>query len=341
MRNFAFEAATSVKQAAAAATLVCEAMLAPDGGASAPETTIVKAGGIDLLDLMKEGLLAPAKLTSLSGLGDLAAIEPQDDGGLRIGALVTLARLASDEKVRRLYPALADAAGDSASPEIRNAATLGGNLLQRPRCWYFRAEEYRCLRKGGGHCYAIPGENQYHAIFDNRVCAIVHPSTAATALIALGADVELIDQDGAARRVALEDFFISPDKDVQRENDLKPGEILTAVTAPGAAGLKTAHLKLAQRQSFDWPLVDVAVALDLGPDGVCRKATIVVGAVAPTPRRARAAEAALIGKPVDAQSAAAAGRAALDGATPLSKNAYKAAMLETLARRAVLQAAGA
>jgi len=339
MRNFAFDTATSVQAAAAAASLACEAMLAPDGGAGAPETTIVKSGGIDLLDLMKEGLLAPAGVTSLSGVAGLSAIEPQSDGGLRIGALVTLARLASDETVRKLYPSLADAVGASASLEIRNAATLGGNILQRPRCWYFRAAEFRCLRKGGGHCYAIDGENQHHAIFDNRFCAIVHPSTSATALVALGAEVELVDADGATRRVALEEFFVGPDKDVQRENDLRPHEILTAVLLPNAASLRMAHLKLAQKQSFDWPLVDVAVALDLASDGTCRKATIVLGAVAPTPRRARAAEAALAGKPVDAQSAAAAGRAALEGATPLSKNAYKAPMLETLVRRAALQAA--
>jgi len=340
MRNFAFDTATSVQEAAAAASLACEAMLAPDGGAGAPETTIVKAGGIDLLDLMKEGLVAPARVTSLGGVAGLDAIEPQDGGALRIGAVLTLARLASDETVRKLYPALADAAGASASPEIRNAATLGGNLLQRPRCWYFRAAEHRCLRKGGGHCFAINGENQHHAIFDNRFCAIVHPSTSATALVALGAEVELIDMDGATRRLALEEFFVGPDKDVQRENDLHPHEVLTAVLLPNAAGLRTAHLKLSQKQSFDWPLVDVAVALDLGPDGVCRKATIVLGAVAPTPRRARAAEDALGGKIVDAHSAAAAGRAALEGATPLSKNAYKAPMLEALVRRALLRAAG-
>ena len=179
--------------------------------------------------------------------------------------------------MRKVYPALADAAGNSASPEIRNAATLGGNLLQRPRCWYFRAAQHRCLRKGGGHCYAIDGENQYHAIFDNRFCAIVHPSTSATALVALGAEVELGDEDGATRRLALEDFFVGPDKDVQRENDLRPREILTAVLLPNAAGLRTAHLKLSQKLSFDWPLVDVAVALDLGPDGACRRASIVLG----------------------------------------------------------------
>jgi xanthine dehydrogenase YagS FAD-binding subunit len=340
MRNFAFDTATTVQVAAGAASLVCEAMLTPDGGAGSPETTLVKAGGIDLLDLMKEGLVAPAKVTSLSGVAGLGAVEPQSDGGLRIGALVTLARLAADETVRKAYPPLADAAGASASPEIRNAATLGGNLLQRPRCWYFRAAEFRCLRKGGGHCFAIDGENQHHAIFDNRFCAIVHPSTSASALLALGAEVELVDRDGATRRLALEDFFVGPDKDVQRENDLRAHEILTAVLLPSAVGLRMTHLKLSQKQLFDWPLVDVAVALDIGPDGACRRASIALGAVAPTPRRARAAEDALTGKIVDAQSAAVAGRAALDGATPLSKNAYKAPMLEALVRRALLRAAG-
>ena len=289
MRNFAYQTAGSLKEAAAAATLASQAMLSPDGGASAPETVIVKAGGIDLLDLMKEGLIAPSKVVNMSSLSGLDAIEPQAAGGLKIGALVTLARLAADASVRRLYPALAEAAADSASPEIRNAATLGGNLLQRPRCWYFRAAEFRCLRKGGGHCYAMTGENQYHAIFDNRVCAIVHPSTSATALVALGAEVELVDDDGVMRRGVLEDFFVGPDKDVQRETGLNPHEILTAVRLPSAAGLKTAHLKLAQKLSFDWPLVDVAVVLDLATDGTCRRASIVLGAVAPKPRRARAA----------------------------------------------------
>ena len=341
MRNFAFDTATNVKEAAAAAALACEAMLAPDGGASDPETTIVKAGGIDLLDLMKEGLLAPARVTSLSGVAGLARSSRRTAGAC---GLARWSRWRASRRMRacaKLYPALADAAGDSASPEIRNAATLGGNLLQRPRCWYFRAAQHRCLRKGGGHCYAIDGENQYHAIFDNRFCAIVHPSTSATALVALGAEVELVDMDGATRRLALEEFFVGPDKDVQRENDLRPREILTAVLLPSAAGLRTAHLKLSQKLSFDWPLVDVAVALDLGPDGACRRASIVLGAVAPTPRRARAAEDALVGKIVDARSAAAAGRAALEGATPLSRNAYKAPMLEALVRRAALQAARA
>jgi len=339
MRNFAIDKAQTVAEAAANAGLVADATLSADGGAQSPDVTIVKAGGIDVIDLMKEGLLAPAQVTSLAGIPGLDAIAPTPDGGLRVGPMVTLANLAADARVRERYPALADAASDSASPQIRNVATIGGNLLQRPRCWYFRAAEFRCLRKGGGHCYAISGENQYHAIFDNRFCAIVHPSTSATALVALGAGVELTDEDGVQRRVALENFFIGPDRDVQRENDLKPHEILTAVLLPPVSGLRMKHLKLAQKESFDWPLADVAVALDLGQDGVCRHASIVLGAAAPTPHGGRAAESPILGKHVDDSVAAAAGRAALEGATPLAKNAYKALMFETLVRRAILQAA--
>src|SRR5271166_4077948 len=242
MRNFAFSKAQTLSQAAAAAGLVAEAMLAPDGGERSGDVRVVKAGGIDLMDLMKEGLLAPSEVTSLSLVQGLDAIVPTPDGGLSIGPMLTLARLAADPTIRDRYPALAEAAGESASPQIRAVATLGGNLLQRPRCWYFRTVEFRCLRKGGGHCYAISGENQYHAIFDNRFCAIVHPSTSATALVALGAEVELTDEDGAQRRVALEDFFIGPDRDVQRENDLRPHEILTALLLAPASGLRMKHL---------------------------------------------------------------------------------------------------
>src|SRR5208337_1925748 len=162
------------------------------------------------------------------------------------------------------YPALSSAAGGSASPQIRAVATLGGNLLQRPRCWYFRAAEYRCLRKGGGHCFAIDGESQHHAVFGNQLCAIVHPSTAATVLVGLGAVLELTGAEGATRNVSLEDFLVTPDRDLQGEKD-----------------------------SFDWPLADVAVALDFAADGPCRRAAIVLGAAAPVPHRAKAAEALL------------------------------------------------
>ena len=320
--------------------LVAEAMLAPPN--VAPNSlTLVKAGGVDLFDLMKEGLISPTAIVSLRDMPDMADIRRTKNGGLSIGAMATLSHVAAHPDIRAKYPALADAVGHSASLELRNLATLGGNLLQRPRCWYFRAAADRCLRKGGGHCFAINGENQYHAVFDNRFCAIVHPSTAATALVMLNATLALTDDSGGSRDTALEDFLIGPDKDVQRENDLRAGEILTAIVLPPAEGLKMAHLKIAQKESFDWPLADVAAGLEVDSAGVCRRASIVLGAAAPTPHRAKQAEAVLMGRRIDNESASEAGRAALNGATPLSMNGYKLALFETLVRRAVLQAAAA
>jgi xanthine dehydrogenase YagS FAD-binding subunit len=335
MNRFAWTGARTVAEAATtASTTVADAMLAPG------EASIIKGGGIDLLDLMKEGLLSPRMMVSLSTVPGLDVIA-EADGGVRVGSMVTLATLANHHDLKTRYPALTDAVQASASPQIRNVATIGGNLLQRPRCWYFRLADYHCLRKGGGHCFAMTGENQYHAIFDNHACAIVHPSTAATTLVALGAKIVLTGADGAERRVLLEDFFVPPDRDLQRENDLKPHEILTAVLLPPVpATLRMAHLKQGERESFDWPLADVAVALDIGKDDRCTRAAIVLGAAAPTPHRAMLAQAVLTGKHIDEQTAAEAAHAALDGATPLSKNAYKVPLFETLVRRAILKAVG-
>ncbi len=336
MKNFAWALARSPADAAAAASsLVADAMIAPIDA----EASIVKAGGVDVIDLMKEGLLAPARVIGLRDAPGLDAIEAGADGSLRIGAMVTLSRLAEHVGARRSFPALTDAVASSASPQLRNVATLGGNLLQRPRCWYFRSAEYRCLRKGGGHCFAIFGENRYHAIFDNRLCAIVHPSTPATALVALGAWIELVDAEGGKREVRLEDFLISPDRDVQRENDLRPHEILAAIKLPALpASARMAHVKIAEKASFDWPLADVAAVVDFGADGRCASASIVLGAAAPTPRRAKSAEGVLVGQRIDENVARAAGRAAIDGAAPLPDNAYKLPLFETAVRRAILKA---
>lgn len=340
MNRFGFANARTISEAAvAASTTVADAMIVPPEAAGQGETSVVKAGGIDLLDLLKEGLLTPTKLVNLKEVPGLDTVVEEDDGGLRIGPMVTLASLAEHPLLRERYAALAEVLRGSASPQIRNVATLGGNLLQRPRCWYFRSHAYRCLRKGGGHCFAISGENQYHAIFDNALCAIVHPSTVATALVALDAQVELTDAAAAQRVVSLEDFLVLPDRDLQRENDLRPQEILTCVRVPKPpANLRMAHIRQGERDSFDWPLADVAVALDLDATGICRRAAIVLGAAAPVPHRAKTAEAALTGKRIDENMAAAAGRAALDGATPLSGNAYKLPLFETLVRGAILTA---
>ena len=340
MNRFALTHAGTISEAAAAVSItVADAMTAAPETMERNELSVVKAGGVDLLDLLKEGLLAPATVVNLRQVPGLDAVVEEAGGGLRIGPMVTLAALADHPILRRRYPALADAMSGSASPQIRNVATLGGNLLQRPRCWYFRSEAYRCLRKGGGHCFAISGENQYHAIFNNMPCAIVHPSTAATALVALGATIELTNDTGATRHLLLEDFFVPADRDLHRENDLQPHEIMTAIRLPAlSASLRMAHVKLGEKDSFDWPLADVAVVLDLDANGVCKRAAIVLGAAAPVPHRPKAAEAALAGKRIDENAAKTAAHAALEGATPLSKNAYKLPLFETLVRRAILKA---
>jgi xanthine dehydrogenase YagS FAD-binding subunit len=341
MNRFAFARPRTIAEAAiAASTTVASAMTVASDSAEQGDAAIVKANGVDLLDLLKEGLLKPARVVSLTEVPGLGEIVEEKDGGLRNGSMVTLAVLADHHLVRQRYPALADVLGGAASPQIRNVATLGGNLLQRPRCWYFRSQAYHCLRKGGGHCFAISGENQYHAIFNNVPCAIVHPSTAATVLVALGATIELTSAEGTTRRLLLEDFFVAPERDIQRENDLQPHEIVTAVRLPKLpASLRMAHLKEGEKDSFDWPLADVAVSLDVvGLDGACTHAAIILGAAAPVPHRAKTAEAALLGRRIDENTAALAARAALDGATPLAKNAYKLPLFETLVRRAILRA---
>jgi xanthine dehydrogenase YagS FAD-binding subunit len=293
------------------------------------------AGGVDLLDRMKENLEAPRRLVSLRKLG-LTAIEV-DAGGARLGAGVTLAQLADDAALRKAFPIIGDAAGHAATPQLRAMATLGGNLAQRPRCWYFRAESFVCRKKGGSECFAQDGDNQMHAIFDNRVCAATHPSTVVTALVALGATVTIAGARGATRQVELERFFVAPDVDVRREIDLKPGELITGVAVPAAAGVKSAYTKQVAKMSFDWPLVDVAVAVTMD-GGVCRAARIVLGAVAPVPRRALEAEKTLVGAAITADTAARAARAAVAGATPLSGNDHKVPILEAVVRRTVLAA---
>jgi xanthine dehydrogenase YagS FAD-binding subunit len=217
MNRFAWAPARTVLEAAAAATTTAaRAMTRSPEAMEQADGTIVKASGIDLLDLLKERLIKPSKIVSLTEVPGLDRVTEEKDGSVTIGSMATLASLAQSDLVRQRYPALADALSGAASPQIRNVATLGGNLLQCPRCWYFRSEAFHCLRKGGGHCFAIPGENQYHAIFNNMPCAIVHPSTAATALVALDATIELSGPDGSRRKILLEDFFVPPERDLQR-----------------------------------------------------------------------------------------------------------------------------
>lgn len=300
--------------------------------------TEVKAGGIDVLDRLKEGLDQPEKLVNIRNIRSLAAIEDSAQG-LRIGPLATLTEVSEHTAVKQNYAALAHATGHAATPQIRNVATIGGNLLQRPRCWYFRNADFPCRRKGGEICFAQDGENQYHAIFDNHICAIVAPSSAAVPLIAFNAQVELTSKDGK-RTVPLEKFYVTPEQNVTREHSLRPGELLTAVVIPRTSqNTKSAYQKYGEKDSHDWPIADAAVVLDMDGNTV-RKASIVMGAAAPTPMRATASETLLSGKALNEQLARQAGKAAMQRATPLAHNGYKVGLFETAIYRTVLFAGG-
>jgi xanthine dehydrogenase YagS FAD-binding subunit len=295
--------------------------------------SMVKAGGIDVMDRLKEGLDSPAKLVNIRTIPGLDQIR-EDGTGLRIGPMVTLDQLDKNETVRASYTALADAAGHAATPHIRNVASVGGNILQRPRCWYFRNEQFHCLKKGGDRCFAQDGENEYHAIFGNRICAIVHPSAVAVALLALGATLEVTGKRGQ-RQVAIEQFFVRPDEDVHREHTLAVDELLTSINIPKpASGSRSAYMKLGEKESFDWPIAEVVVVLGAKP-------AVVLGAAAPVPWRAVAAERVLAGNPINEETARTAAKAAVQGATPLRNNAYKLPIFETVVRRTILAAAQA
>ncbi len=297
------------------------------------------AGGTDLLGLMKEGIASPDRLVSITSIPDLHGVEPDPGGGHRIGALTRLSRLTADGLIASKYAALSQAAGAIATPQIRNMATLGGNLCQRPRCWYLRGEAFDCSRKGGRICFSIRGENQYHAILGGFGCYIVHPSDAAPALIALGARVHLVGPEGE-RSLPLEEFFVGPREDIMKETVLKPGEILTSVVLPAPReSARSAYVKFTQRGAWDFALTSAAVWVD-ADRGVCRQARICLGGVAPVPWRAVEAETLLSGRRVDEASASKAAEAAVAGNRPMSGNAYKVRLAKAAVKRALLQAAG-
>ena len=296
----------------------------------------LKAGGVDLLDRMKEGLDSPKTVVSISGIAGHDGIEAGPPA--RIGALATLAKLSTHPGLRKHYPAVCDAAAGAATPQIRNMATLGGNLCQRPRCWYYRLEEFDCRKKGGADCYAFQGENRFHAIFDtDLLCCCVHPSAAGTALLAYGASLEIVSPSGR-RAASLEEFFQRPTADATRENTLKPGEVIEAVRIPAQpAGTRTVYRKLKEKESFDWPIVETCVRVSIA-GGAIRDARIVFGSVAPTPHRARAAEAVLLGAAPSAGLARRAAEAAVQDARPLSQNAYKVRLARVELERVLRQA---
>jgi xanthine dehydrogenase YagS FAD-binding subunit len=298
---------------------------------------VAKAGGVDLLDRMKIGIDQPQKLVNIRNISGLRGIN-ETDRGLTIGALTTLSEISEHSVIRKHYQILSDACGSAATPHIRNMATLGGNLLQRIQCWYYRSNDFECLRKGKDMCFAFDGLNQYHAIMDYAGCPSVAPSSAAVALLGLNGSVELTSAKGK-RLVAINDLYVEGD-DPTKFNAVAPDELLTAVIVPKpASGTRSAYQKYGEKESFDWAIADAGVVLEM--DGnTCRRAVVTMGAASPIVRRSAEAEAVLVGKPVTEANARAAGKAAMDGAHPLSMNAYKVELFPIAIYRTVLLAAG-
>jgi xanthine dehydrogenase YagS FAD-binding subunit len=326
MRPFEYLSPANTKQAAS--------LLSATWG----ETEIL-AGGTDLLALMKEDVVTPRRLINIKEIKELGGVSA-NARGLRIGSLTTLSELAEDANLRKSHPALADAIREAASPQIRNQATLGGNLCQRPRCWYFRNGRGLLPKDESGKDLVIDGENRYHAIFGNDGPAkFVSPSTIVPVLIAYGAKIRLEGLKGK-REIALEKFYVIPKNEGEREHDLRPNEVLTEILVPPADGWKVAHHEVRQKAAFDWPLAVAAVALKTDGSNV-QSARVVLGHVAPVPWISPEAEAALKGQAVNENNAQKAAAAAVSNAKPLSQNGYKIQLARVAVKRAILSAGGA
>jgi len=282
----------------------------------------VHAGGTDLLGCLRDNVFEAKKVVSISGLNNLRGVQETKEGGLRIGTLTTITEIADNKKVRDHYPALAKAASEVASPQLRNQGTIGGNLCQKPRCWYYRGE-FNCLRKGGPTCYAYQGENQFHCIFGSGgICYITHPSDTAPALVAYEATLRIAGP-GGTKLLPIEKFYVLPTQDVRKETVLKPNEILTEILlSPQPKGLLSSYRKVRARQSWDFALAGVALTLKLKEDRV-EKARVVFSGAAPIPWRLKEAEQTLTGNPLNAGTITQAVNAALKNAEPLEKNSYK------------------
>jgi xanthine dehydrogenase YagS FAD-binding subunit len=295
------------------------------------------AGGTSLLNLMKEDVLGPEVVVNLKAIRGLDLVEAAGDG-LRIGANVTLAALLESQAVSKGYPALAQALESVATPQIRHLATLGGNLCAKTACWYYSHHNFQCPKKSAvPECPAKKGDHEQHAIFaTDFACVSVHASSAAPALIALGAKVRIAGAAGA-REIPLDEFFTMRPNEIARENVLAADEIVTHVIL-GKANPKSATYVVLPKESHDWPTGLASVALEM--DGTtCRSARVCLGAVAPIPWRSKPAEEALAGKAVDAAAAVRAADAAVAAAKPLPGNAYKVQTARAAVRRAVLMAA--
>ena len=299
--------------------------------------TAILAGGSDLLALMKDEVVTPKRLVNIKDIPDLHAVKNVKNETV-IGSLKTLGDLAEIPGWDKHFPALHEALNEAASPQIRNVATLGGNLCQRPRCWYFRNGLGLLPKAANDESLVLKGDNRYHAILGNDGPAyFVSPSTIAPVLIAYGARVRLLGPNGA-REVDLEKFYRIPTKEGVREHDLEPNEIVTEVVIPSVEGVKTGYYEVRQKEAFDWPLAVAAVALTMAGDTV-KSARVVMGQVAPIPWISKEAADALAGKPLNEETAMAAANAAVTHAKSLGKNKYKITLAKVAVKRALLNAA--
>jgi len=331
MRGFELYDATTVKEAVD--------LLGKYSG----RTVKVVGGGSDIVGgVMKDwvqgkGMPLPEVLIDITTIKDIVGIK-SDGGGTTIGAATTLSDVINDKDLASKLPVLTNAALSVASPLIRNFGTLGGNINQRPRCWFFRGEDFNCYKKGGDFCYAVTGDNRYHAIIGGELCYIVHPSDTATALLALNASAKIAGT-GGERTVAFDDYFTGPRVDVLRENVLKPNEFMTNVTIPNpASGTKFGWTKLKDRQVYDFALVSVAAVFTVS-GGNWQDGRITLGGVSPVPYRAKVVEDFLKGKDIKATAKQAAAQIRTV-ARPMSLNSYKVDLAQGLIERTILDALG-
>src|SRR5437899_6133340 len=331
MRGFELYDATTVKEAVD--------LLGKYSG----RTVKVVGGGSDIVGgVMKDwvqgkGMPLPEVLIDITTIKDIVGIKT-DGGGTTIGAATTLSDIIDNKDVQSRFPVLVQAAQSVASPLIRNFGTLGGNINQRPRCWFFRGEDFNCYKKGGDFCYAVTGDNRYHAIIGGELCYIVHPSDTSTALLALGASAKIAGT-GGERTVAFDDYFTGPRVDVLRENVLKPNEFMTHVTIPNpASGTKFGWTKLKDRQVYDFALISVAAVFTVS-GGNWQDGRITLGGVSPVPYRAKVVEDFLKGKDIKATAKQAAAQIRTV-ARPMSLNSYKVDLAQGLIERTILDALG-
>lgn len=281
----------------------------------------VHAGGTDLLGCLRDRVLDVTTVVSIAGLKALRGIEATPAGGLRIGSLTTIAEVARHPVIVSKYRALSMAASEVASPQLRNQGTIGGNLCQKPRCWYYRGE-FHCLRKGGDQCYAVEGENPYHCIFGGENCFIVHPSDTAPALVALQASVVITGPNGK-RTVSVENFHVPPSEDYTRETVLEPAEIVAEIVLPPPAeGLRSTYRKVRARRAWDFALAGVALAIAFTGDRAA-DARVVLSGAAPVPWRSVEAEKVVKETRLDRDRAAQTAEAVVKNAEPMEQNGYK------------------